>query len=497
MIAAKALRRKFDYQLLRWQARLDGEWADRVLPLVAAAVLFTILAALSLARVRTFDTDAVLARWTQGAWLITNGHGTEVTIGDGNLFEPQAAFGFWLIAQLTRLIPAIPLLVVAQSAALALGVIPVWRLCRKVCSLRAGAAVAAVVAYGCHPSLHQLNLADFHPEAIAVPLLLGTAYAGLRRHWIIALILAVLAMSLRADLGLTVAAIGAVVLIDTRARQARRLVILGLVWSVVALLVVQPRLGDGGFVHAEAFAAYGDTVPGVLWGMLSDPLALLGDVLARSSFAMIVAVAAPVAFLPLLAPRYLLPAIAPLVVVVVADVPLDGVDGIANTIPALVFAFIALPFALSRIGRRNIERITVDRRVLGALLLAAVVFFVNDSPSSPYEGPWNWGGRSLTDQARLEAVSLVPDDAAVRSSVPTLAELAERPELFEAIDGRMVGGRQLADGVDAVLIDRSLTDGWDEFRRVGVERAVLQQGFELVLDRDGVLLFLRSSAADP
>jgi hypothetical protein len=493
VIATKALRRKLDYQLLRWQARLDGEWADRVLPVAGALGVFVVLVAVSLARARSLDTGAEMARWVQGSWFITRNESPDLTVTGTNLFEAHGAIGFALIAQGTRLVSTIPYLLVLQAGALAVTVIPIWRLCRKVCSLRAGAAVAAVAAYGLYPPLHQLNLADFHPEALAVPLLVGGGYAGFRRHWWMATLCFVVAVSLRADLGLVVAAIGVVLLIDTRSRHAPRVIAGGVAWTLLATLVIQPAFGDGSFVHADAFAGYGDTLHGVLWGMATDPLGVLGDLFARDNFVALVALLAPVAFLPVLAPRYLFPVAPVLAIAFVADVPVTGPEGAANVVGAIVFVFLALPFALARLGRRNIERITVDRRLLGALTLAAAVFFVQDSPSSPYERPWDWGGRSLADQARLEAMSLIGTDDRVRTTEPTLADLADRRFVVLAEDGPWLGGRAFTAGIDALLLDRTITDDWSAVRYDGVVRAIQNEGFALALDRYGVLLFLRAA----
>ncbi|MFP3906382.1 MAG: DUF2079 domain-containing protein [Acidimicrobiales bacterium] len=497
MIPTKALRRKLDYQLLRWQARLDGAWADRVLPISAAVGLFVVLVALSLAQARNLGNGMELARWVQGAFHLTSGHDPELTLTGAHLFEREGAFGYALLAQGTHVVAAIPFLLVVQSAALALATIPIWRLCRKVCSLRAGAASAAVTAYALYPPMHQLNLADFHPEVLAVPLLLAGAYAGFRGHWWWATLLCVGAVSMRADLGLAVAAIGVVLMIDTRTRQAPRFILGGVVWTLIAVLLVQPAFGDGSFVHADAFAAYGATLPEVMWGMLTDPVGVVGDLLARPNFAALVAVFAPVAFLPLLAPRYLFPIVPVVAAIFVADVATTGPEGAANLVPLLVFVFLALPFALARLGRRNIERITVDRRLLGALTLAAAVFFVHDAPSSPYHEPWEWGGRSLADQARLDAIELIDSDDRVRATVPALADLASRDVLVVAEDGVDIGGRELTAGVDALLLDETVTSAWNQFRLRGVVRAVEEQGFELTYQRHGVLLFLRSERADP
>ncbi len=45
-------RRQFRYSVLRWQARLDTQGSDHILPWVYAALLFTILVLLSLARAK-------------------------------------------------------------------------------------------------------------------------------------------------------------------------------------------------------------------------------------------------------------------------------------------------------------------------------------------------------------------------------------------------------------------------------------------------------------
>jgi uncharacterized membrane protein len=495
VISTKALRRRFDYQLLRWQARLDGEWADQVMPAAAFVGLFALFVLLSLAEARSLENGVELARWVQGAYYVTNGHDAQLSVDGYHLFERHGAFGYYLLAQGTRLVAAVPYLLIIQAGALAAGVVPIWRLCRKVCSLRAGAAAAAVIAYALYPPLHQLNLADFSPEALAVPALLGAAYAGFRAHWWWAAACCVVAMSMRSDLGLVVAAIGVVLLIDTRSRQAPRMIVAGLVWTLVSALVIQPWFGDGSFVHAEAFAGYGSTVPGILWGMITDPLSVLGDLVARENFAVMVAVFAPVAFLPFLAPRYLFPAIPVLVVIFVADIPVLGPEGAANTVTMIVFVFLALPFALARLGRRNIERITVDRRILGALVLAAGVFFVHDSPSSPYEEPWAWGGRSLVDQARLDAIELLESPLAVRGTDPVVPDLAWRRQLY-VIDPDATSADDLTDGVDAVLIDDTVYGDWPRSRYEGLLRAIEGEGFEVALDRYGVVLLVRVEDPD-
>jgi hypothetical protein len=498
------LRRRIDYRILRWQARLDAAWADRTIPWIGSVGLFVLLAAMSLARARSLETGDDMAVWVQGAWLIVTGREPDITLTGQNLFEPQLAIGFWPVAQLTRVIAPIPLLVVVQAVALSLGLPPVWRLCRRVCNLRVGAAGAAVVAYAAFPALHELNLTDFHPEALALPALLWGGYHALRGKWRFAVPLFVVALSMRSDLGLTLAAMGVALWWGGGGRGGRRLALAGVTWTLIAQLVIQPWIGDGSFVHADAFADYGDSPLGVLWGMVTSPLELITDLTARENFVLLVALLAPVGFVPLLAPRRIVPFVPVLCIYFVADVTLAGPAGVQMLVPAIVGIFLSLPFGLERLGRRNIERVTVDRRLLIGLVLSSLTFFVLLSPSSPYEHPWEWGGRDAADGARLDAIDGVDPGERVRATSTMTAELAERRVIMGVDPDAPLGGSMLAEDVDVVVIGPEATSGQVRDglvfdlgdRQVGRpmaewERELEDEGFELVSEAHGVYVYRR------
>lgn len=504
MTVTRNVRRRLDYRILRWQARLDAAWADRMIPWLGTIGLFVVLAAMSLARARSLETGDDLATWVQGAWMITTGREPDITVTGQNLFEPQLAVGFWPVAQATHIVATIPYLLLLQSLALALGLTPVWRLCRRICNLRVGAAAAAVVAYAAFPALHELNLSDFHPEALALPALLWAGYQAERGRWQWAAPLVVVALSMRSDLGLTVAAMGVALWWSGRRRGGRRLAVAGIAWTLLAQLVIQPWIGDGSFVHASAFAEYGDTARGVVWGMLTHPWDVVGDLTARENFVVLIALLAPVAFVPLLAARRILPFVPIVCLYFVADVPIEGGTGVQLLVPAVVGIFLALPFGLERLGRRNIERVTVDRRLLTGLVLASLSFFVLLSPASPYESPWEWGGRDRSDRARLDAIDEIAADERVRASSTMIAELASRPVILTIDPEEPLSGVLLAVDVDVVVIGPEVfatgirdglvfevdeaTDGppWDAWRD-----DLEDEGFELVSDAEGVEVYRR------
>src|SRR5262249_40127636 len=150
-----------------------------------ALALFVLLAALSLARARSLDGTQDLSLYTQAVWLVRNGFAPQVTLGDapGHLLAQHAAFIFYPMTGINLLLPIIPRLLVVQSAALSLAVVPLWRIGRRLASLRVGAVATLVFVYALYPVMHNLNLDGFHPEVVAIPALLCAFYFAETDRW--------------------------------------------------------------------------------------------------------------------------------------------------------------------------------------------------------------------------------------------------------------------------------------------------------------------------
>nr|MBA3475240.1 DUF2079 domain-containing protein [Actinomycetota bacterium] len=131
-------------------------------------------------RHRAFESGRFdLGNMTQAVWATAHGdvlsvtdvHGEQVS-RLGSHFDPILA----LNAPLWWLWPDPELLLVVQSIAVASGALPVFWLARKhvapgsVGSHRAAAALA--LAYLLSPPVQWLTVSDFHPVALACPLLL-------------------------------------------------------------------------------------------------------------------------------------------------------------------------------------------------------------------------------------------------------------------------------------------------------------------------------------
>jgi hypothetical protein len=164
---------------------------------------------------------------------------------------------------------------------------------------------------------------------------------------------------------------------------------------------------------------------------------------------------------------------------------LSGAAGAQHLVPTIPFAFVAATFALSRIGRRTVERVSVDRRVLIALVLAAVGFFALDAASSPYRTPWSWSEPTPRDEAAAAAVELVADEEAVRASPALLPALAERTRLY-ALELPAPNAGRATRLATAAVIDEATVPDWTSDDYLNFFRAMAARGWELVFREEGL-----------
>ena len=483
-------RRRFDMRLLRWQAQLETPAVDRFLPWIAAFVLFVSLSLLALAKNRDLGLGLGIGFPLQAIHLLEGGRPPVISQLGLNMFALQAAFLFVPIAFLARFVPTTEMLLVFQALALALPVVPIWRIARGPANLRIGAASALLLAFALHPSIHNLNLAGFHTEAIALPALFMAYLAGRRGQWVRLGLLSLVVVAARADLGLALGALGLVLVLEDRRRPGWILAGFGTAWFVAMAFVVQPMFGHGAYPHLGAFAAFGDSAPGVLGGMLSDPVGVVADLADRAAFEKLLLLLAPVLFLPLIRPRYLLPVLPLFGLYLIADVPDLGLGNPQQDVATLPFVMIAAAYALQRLGRRGVSRVLVDRRILSVLVLTALVFFVRDAASSPYEQPWDWGRRDAVDTARLTAVGMVERWDRVLATPTVFPLVAERTTaLVLKDDTPFLPDLELVAGIDVVIFDETAAN-WARSSVRGFGGVLGMLDFEERFAEEGVHLWV-------
>ncbi len=490
------LRRSIRNLGLRWQAKLEGNGPDRVLPWILAAVMFALLAALSLSRFRSLELGETLAAWMQGVWLLGEGLDPTVTLTDRNVFEGQLSIIMWPIAQIAMFLPTGPFLLTLQSLALAVGVVPLWRISRRVLELGVESAIVLGLAYSLQPQFQNLNLAEFHPEALALPAFLWAYLFSQEKRWLPFAAAMAFALSTRSDLGLVLVGFGALLAIEGRVQAGRITAAVGALWAIVAVSVFNADLAGGEFVFTEAFAKYGNEPISILWGMLTNPIEVIKDFFAEDNYRKLVLLFVPWLFLPVIRPRFQLPLVLFGTFSFIADIPAGEFGNPQQDVPALAFLSIATAFSLRAVGRKSVRRVFVSGRLLTGLLFASMAFFLFSAGSSLYNEPWTWAARSTADIDLLAAIEAVePDDSvvAVENALPMLAERVELQRFPVGLDIYRPADEIFT--ADVLIIDEA-DERWNDTGRFTFDQVVDALNFEVV-SRSGSVSVYRMTGEPP
>ena len=386
----------------------------------AASFLFV-----TLTRHWTFKTHALdLAYYVQLTWNLARGAGARVSLPEMNAWGDHFSPIMYLFVPAFWIFPGPAVLLVAQSIALGLGAIAVFGIAARWLGDERPAAVFAVL-YLIHPSLHGINVRDFHSAALTIPLLLAAIYfVEAERPWLywgsVLLILAT-----REDAAIAVVGLG-LWLAVTRRRWR---------WGVVtalgafSLLVVDtrwliPYFRGEPYPHLGRYAHLGRSVPEIIGTLLLHPWRVLTGVLTEKRLIYLGAMLAPLAFLPLLAPEVLVGLAPPLVENLLGQDPILFNHRTQYQSFILPFLFAAAIAGYDRLARRRPG--PWPKKVLVVAVMASLVLASNIVNNLSYER----AVPKLEHRQAFEVMAQVPAEAALSAQDPYVAHLALRPLVF-------------------------------------------------------------------
>jgi len=467
---------------VRWRVVL---WAG----IGAFAAGFGALASLQHLAFNTGRFD--LGNMVQAVWSTAHGDVLEVTALRGPQISRLGAHFDPILAALAPLWwvwPDPTMLLVVQAVALALGAVPVFLLARKhLGSERAAAGFA--LAYLLYPATQWLAVNDFHPVALATPLLL-LAFWYLDEHRLAAFAaVAAVACLTKEHVGLTVAALGIwYALAHGRKRAGAAIAVAGTTVAALAISVVVPHFAPGDSSPFEGrYRAVGGSPAGIAETLATDPLRVLGEAFDGNAVPYLLELLLPLLALPLLAPLAALTALPELAANLLSSTRTQQsihFHYTATAIPGLVAAAI---FGAARLRRnRGWVRPVATAIVVAGLganyLLGAVPVW------RAFPGGEALGARehlvTAHDRVAARAVRLIPDDAVVTATNSLGAHLSGRrrvhsfPFLHDATwiaaDETQPG---YADRVSALATSERL------------RRLRLDPAWRIVFDEDGVTVF--------
>ncbi|GLF94389.1 DUF2079 domain-containing protein [Streptomyces yaizuensis] len=245
------------------RARLGGESPGTIpapaprsrpavpLPWAWAAVLFALYATVAVRRhllLRTTGYDLGIFEQAIRAYAELRRPLSPLRGEDFNLLGDHFHPALAAVAPFYRLWPSPLCLLVVQSALLAVAVVPLASWALTALGRRSAHAVAAV--YGLSWGIASAAAFDFHEVALAVPLLACSAVALGQGRWRAAVLWAAPLVLIKEDLGLTLAAVGAVVAWKGPRRLGLLTAAAGALASAVEIRLLLPALHPaGGYAH--------------------------------------------------------------------------------------------------------------------------------------------------------------------------------------------------------------------------------------------------------
>ena len=444
--------------------------------------------ALSILRDRAFDTGRFdLGNMVQAVWSTAHGHPLRITNLHGDQVSRLAAHVdpiLVLFAPLWWIWPSPAMLLVVQAAAVALGAFPVFWLARKHLGDER-AALGFALVYLLLPAVQWLTLNEFHPVALACPLLLF-AFRYLDDDRLVPFaVFAVLAAATKEEIALVVAGFGIWYAVGRRRPAVGAgIVAAGGLWFALAVGVVMPHFNHGG--ASSFYGRYrdvGGTPGGVLRTAVTHPVRLVNKAFDNRSLHYLARLLVPLAGLFLAAPLVLVAALPELALNLLSSVSTQTsihFHYTAGLIPPLVVA--------SVLGAGRLTRGSPRRAVAVAALAIAVALVENYRLGAMFQAH---ASVSAHDRIAARALRLVPSGAVVSATNTLGAHLSARR--------RILSFPLVADATWVAVDERhpSDADRSSAPRRFAVALARFRHtsGWRLVYRRDGVLIFRRASRA--
>lgn len=459
---------------------------------------------LSVARQRAFWTGRFdVGNMVQAVWSTAQGRPLETTDVAGRQFVRLGTHVDPILVLFTPLAwtPVLPeALLVAQTLIVAAGALPAFWLGRRWLG-DDRLAVAAAAVYLLYPPLQWATVTEFHPVTLAAPLLMFCIWAAEERRYLLLSVFSVLAALTKEEVGLALAMLGLWMVVRGAGRRyGAFLAAASLAWVAFAVLVVIPHYNAGeGSEFVDRYASLGADGGGVAHTLVTRPWEAVEVAVTYDRMSYLVALLAPLAFLPLLAPLLAAGALPEVLINILADYfPQYSIEFqyVAVIVPFVVAASI---LGLARLRRRPphaLARPLAHARGVAAVWVGVVAL------SGVYLGPLPWWNAvpavgsddrveqyRVTDHSRAmaRAVALIPESVPVSAGNLLGAHLSgrERVYTFPVIgDARWI----VVDTHRPYLADRLLPRA----HAARVEALMARPDIRRVFSEDGVMVFRRA-----
>ena len=379
-----------------------------------------------------------------------------------------------------------------QAIAVALGALPVFWLARKhLGSEHAGLGFALV--YLLYPATEWLTLNEFHPVALACPLLLFAFWYLDEDRLLPFALFAGVAMTTKEEIGFVVAGLGLWYAVRRRGRVGASIAGVGAIVSTLAITVVIPHFNAGAdSAFYGRYDAIGGSAGGIAKTAATRPWRILEEAFQGGDLHYLLHLVAPLAVLFVLAPLVLVAALPELALNLLSATTTQTsihFHYTAGAVPALIVGSVLGAATLARRFPGHLGPIVAGVVVValaGNWKLGAIPLWGAVPGGEDYQkADWQV---TTHDRIAERAVALIPAHAVVSATNVLGAHLSARR--------RVLSVPKLGDAT-WVAVDETRSSYADRVAplpsAVALVRLRSNRHWKLVFERDGVLVFHKSS----
>jgi len=350
-------------------------------------------------------------------------------------------------------------LLLIQALALALGALPLYLLSKKILENKKTALVVTI-SYLLYPSLHWVNVYDFHAIPFLIPLLLGGFYFIEIKKWGTAIIFLILATLVKEDAILVVMITGLYLLIRPKAEtphsgwtRERKIgtgvAITALIYFLIVIKIIMPALG-GGLLRFDRYADLGGSLPEIVKNIATNPKLLFETIIIPQKIRYLALIFIPVAFLPFLAPRALI-----LLVPGLAENLLTSYSFQFSNFYQYDAVLIAGMFIATVMGLKTIQNRWPKKEKLAVIVLSIGTLgaFFTNSPINPVTVPKELFKQNADWQTLREIINNIPDNASLTAPTTVVPHVSHRDYIY------MINKEPFK--TDIVLIDAADSFGFE------------------------------------
>lgn len=464
------------------------------------SIVFFVLASLRHDRHGTFGFD--LGIFDQAIWLTSRFRDPFITVRGLDTWGHHNNAIFFVLAPFYWVGAGVKFLLAVQILSQAAGVIATYLIAKERLISR-WLAVAMAVVLLLNPTYQWLIWEFFHPEALAIGPLLFAYWAAMTHRWGWFWLSAVLAISCKEDIALTIIMLGLLIAFRMDARRMGLIVAaFGAAWFLLTTRLLLPLFNDAERAFYNDFFAseLGSSLGEVIRNTAKHPSQTIEFLTNREHRTYYWRMAAPFAFFPLFSPTTLAIAAPMIAVNMLTGFPYTRDFRFHYSSIVVVGGIVATIEAIAWWSRGREER----RGVLVGFVLATAIATTIAWGPSPLGTDYRSGIWPLNTDTRLDAkqaaLDLVPSDAATSASYNFVPHLTHRVRIYEfpvpwcninwGVDGEGLHEPETVDWIvmDLRVIGEEHRDRFDE---------LLDTEFTERFRRDDVVVAERTSAADP